>query len=342
VPWTTSLGTPRHDGSATESLPPSPGIQWTRDVGRAVRGTPAIGRDVLVLGLVERHVMLLERETGAPYWRSSVSGTIRGGPLLRDDRVFVATEATPAAHIYALRLSDGRPAWRTASDGVSAPLALDGDALFAGTERGVVLRLAARTGDVVWHRRLFGSVRAAPVPTPAGLVVATTADTLYLLDPTSGAIVRQRPTPGPVVAPPATDGGRLYLGTLRGVVQALPLTTLDPDWEVQLPDAIYGTPALAGDTLYALARDGTLAIVPVSDPAAHRTLRLGVVAVAGPTVTRSGVLIGTVSGEVLLIDPATGVALWRDEIAGPIETPPLLRDGQLVVVGGRGDIHTYR
>ena len=100
---------------------------------------------------------------------------------------------------------------------------------------------------------------------PAGLVVATTADTLYLLDATSGAIVRQHATPGPVFAPPATDGTRLYLATLRGVLQALPLTTLEADWEVQLPDAIYGTPALAGDTLYALARDGTLAIVPVRD-----------------------------------------------------------------------------
>jgi len=342
VPWTTSLGTPRHDGSTAESLPPKPTAQWTRDVGRAVRGTPAIGRDVLVLGLAERAVMLLARETGEPFWRSGVSGTIRGGPLLRDDRVFVATEATPAANIYALRLNDGRTAWRTASDGVAAPLALDGDGLFAGTERGMVLRLAARTGDVIWRRRLFGSVRASPVPTPAGLVVATTADTLYLLDATSGAIVRQHATPGPVFAPPATDGTRLYLATLRGVLQALPLTTLETDWEVQLPDAIYGTPALAGDTLYALARDGTLAIVPVRDPAARRTLSLGVVAVAGPTVTRSGVLIGTVAGEILLIDPASGVALWRDAIAGPIETPPLLRDGQLVVIGGRGDIHTYR
>ena len=286
--------------------------------------------------------MLLERETGGVFWRSSVSGTIRGGPLLREDRVFVATEATPTAHIYALRLSDGRTAWRTASDGVTAPLVLDGDALFAGTDRGMVLRLATRDGNIVWQRRVFGGVRAAPVLTAAGLAVATIADTLYLLDRGTGAILRQRPTPGPVFATPATDGQRLYLGTLGGVLQAVTLPTLELAWEVSLPDAIYGAPALAGDTVYALARDGTLAIVPVACPDERRTLPLGVVSVAGPTVTRSGVLVGTVSGEILLVDPATGVARWRAQVAGPIENPPLVREGQLVVVGGLGDIHTYR
>jgi hypothetical protein len=29
-------------------------------------------------------------------------------------------------------------------------------------------------------------------------------------------------------------------------------------------------------------------------------------------------------------------------VDGPVEQPPLVRDRQLVVVGGRGAIHTYR
>ena len=105
-PWPTHLGSPRHDVSAAETLPPTPAAQWRRDVGRAVRGSPAIGRDVLVLGLAERAVMLLERETGSVFWRTSVSGTIRGGPLLSADRIFVATEETPTARVYALRLAE--------------------------------------------------------------------------------------------------------------------------------------------------------------------------------------------------------------------------------------------
>jgi hypothetical protein len=71
-------------------------------------------------------------------------------------------------------------------------------------------------------------------------------------------------------------------------------------------------------------------------------LRLDVVSVAGPTPVAAGVLVASVSGEVLLVDRAEGKILWRARLDGPIEQPPLVRDRQLVVVAGRGDIHTYR
>jgi hypothetical protein len=69
---------------------------------------------------------------------------------------------------------------------------------------------------------------------------------------------------------------------------------------------------------------------------------LGIVATAGPTPLASGVLVGSVSGEVLLVDRSNGAILWRAQVAGPIEEPPLVRERQLVVVGGRGNIHSYR
>jgi hypothetical protein len=49
-----------------------------------------------------------------------------------------------------------------------------------------------------------------------------------------------------------------------------------------------------------------------------------------------------VGGEVLLVDPASGQVNWRAQVHGPVEQPPLVVDRQLVVVGGRGDIHSYR
>ena len=56
----------------------------------------------------------------------------------------------------------------------------------------------------------------------------------------------------------------------------------------------------------------------------------------------SGVLVASVSGEVLLVDRRSGAILWRIELDGPIEQPPLVRDRQLVIVAGRGDIQAYR
>jgi len=81
--------------------------------------------------------------------------------------------------------------------------------------------------------------------------------------------------------------------------------------------------------------------VAVDAPAAATSHALGIVATAGPTPIVSGVLVGSVSGEILLVDRG-GSILWRAQVAGPIEEPPLVQGRQLVVVAGRGDIHAYR
>src|SRR5437870_2719126 len=168
--WPAYLGTPRHDAAAAESLNADPRPLSTVDVGRAVRGSPALGETVLAVGTVERVVALVELATGQALWRTRLSGTISGGPLLEGDRLYVATEASPDAKIYALRLRDGQPIWSTRTESVVAPLALEGDTLYAATETGEVLRLETAGGRVTWRRRLpgGGAARAGPVPAAGG------------------------------------------------------------------------------------------------------------------------------------------------------------------------------
>lgn len=340
--WPAYLGTPRHDACAAESLNTDPRPLWRTDIGRAVRGSPAIGETIIVAGAADRIVALVDRATGQALWRTRVAGTIHGGPLLEADRLYVATEATPDARVYALRLRDGHALWSTKTESISAPLALDGDTLFAGTETGFALRLETSEGKITWRRRLPGAIRAPPVPTAAGIAVATTADTLYLLDRATGQVRARLPTPGTVLGGPALDGARLYLGTTSGRVLAVDLPALTVAWEFVASDAVYGAPAVVGDTVYALARNGTLLLIPTHGPSEARSLSLDIVATAGPTPLASGVLVASVSGEVLLVNRASGAVVWRIQLDGPIEQPPLVRDRQLVVVGGRGDIHSYR
>jgi len=340
--WTAYLGSARHDAAAGESLNPDPRPLWRASVGRAVRGSPALGETILAVGTVDRTVVLVDRTSGEVLWRQRVDGTIRGGPLLDEDRLYVATEAQPEGRVYAIRLRDGKPIWRARVGSVVAPLAYDGEALYAGTEGGAVVRLEPEGGRVTWRRALSGAIRAAPIATPHGLAVVTTADTLYLLDRATGQVRARLATPGAVLGTPASDGRRVYLGTTDGRVLAVNLPELTVQWEHAAGDAVYGAPALAHDTLYVLTRDGHLWLIPVDEPAAAKSYALGIVATAGPTPIVSGVLVGSVSGEILLIDRGNGSILWRAQVVGPIEEPPLVQGRQLVVVAGRGDIQAYR
>jgi len=342
--WTAYLGSARHDAAAGETLNPDPRPLWRTSIGRAVRGSPALGETILAVGTVDRNVVLVDRTSGEVLWRQRLDGTIRAGPLLDEDRLYVATEAQPEGRVYAIRLRDGKTIWRTRVGSVAAPLAFDGDALYAGTEGGAVVRVDAegQAGTVRWRRALSGAVRAAPVATPHGLAVVTTADTLYLLDRATGHVRGRLATPGAVLGTPATDGRRVYLSTTNGRVLAVNLPELTVRWERAAGDAVYGAPALSHDTLYVLTRDGHLWLIPVEEPGAATRHALGIVATAGPTPIVPGVLVGSVSGEILLVDRGSGTILWRAQVAGPIEEPPLVQGRQLVVVAGRGDIHAYR
>ncbi len=342
--WPAYLGSARHDAGADETLNPDPRPLWRADIGRAVRGSPALGETILAVGTVDRNVVLVDRTSGDILWRRRLDGTIRAGPLLDEDRLYVATEAQPEGRVYAIRLRDGRQLWRTRVGSVAAPLAYDGEALYAGTEGGAVVRIDPEGdgGRVVWRRVLTGAIRAGPVATPQGLAVITTADSLYLLDRATGQVRARRATPGAVLATPATDGRRVYFGTTDGRLLAVNLPDLTVQWEHATGDAVYGAPALAHDTLYALTRDGHLWLIPVDQPGAVTRHALGITATAGPTPIVPGVLVGSVSGEILLVDRATGNILWRAQVAGPIEEPPLVQGRQLIVVAGRGDIHAYR
>jgi outer membrane protein assembly factor BamB len=340
--WPAYLGTPRHDACIAESVNADPRPLWHTTVGRAVRGSPALGETVIVVGVADRVVTLVDRATGQALWRARLAGTIHAGPLLDGDRIYVATEATPDARVYALRLRDGGTLWSTKTESIVAPLALDGDTLYAATEAGTVLRLETDGGKVTWRRRLGGGARAAPVPAADGIVVATTADTLYLLERASGQVRTRVHTPGAIIAAPAFDGARLYAATTAGRLLAIDLPALSVAWDLPAGDAVFGAPALAHDTVYALARNGTLWLVPKDRPSEARSFALGIIATAGPTPLASGVLVASVSGEVLLVDRRSGAILWRVELDGPIEQPPLVRDRQLVIVAGRGDIQAYR
>lgn len=340
--WPVYLGSPRHDVSAGESLAADPQLVWRADPGRAIRGAAALGDSVIAVGTTDRAVVLLDRATGQRVWRRGVPGTVAGGPLLAGDKVFVGTQAVPDGRVLALRLRTGKTVWNVKSGGVTAPLALNGATVVAATDAGQVLALDAATGARRWRRSVGRAVHTTPVPTPEGIVIATLGDSLFLLDADAGTVRARCAVPGTVLGTPATRGRRLYAGTTAGHLLALSVPDLQIVWDHPVQDAVYGAPALVGDTLLAVTVAGTLWRVPVDDPDAARAVPLGVPATAGPTPIAGGVLVGGLTGDVVRVDDRTDAVGWRTHRRAPIEAPPLLQSGELLLVLGDGTVEVWR
>jgi outer membrane protein assembly factor BamB len=344
VTWPVYLGSAAHDAGASVRMDAAPKAGWRSDAGREVRGAPAAGKGVIALGTTDKLVILMGTDSGQILWDRRVGGTVHGGPVLSGDRIYAATEESPSGRVYALEMRSGKVIWNAKTGGVAASLALAPDHLFAGTETGTVIALDPHSGDVQWRRELSGSIHAAPILTRAGLFVATTSDSLFLLNPANGDVRRRVSAPGAILATPASDSAHVYLATATGTVASVDPATLDTAWTLKVPAGVYGSPALVRDTLYVLTRTGQLVTVPLAAPRAMHAVDVGVVAVAGPTPLANGVLVADVAGTVHCVDPMTGAERWSVTVpgGGPVEQPPLVWDGLLIIVGNRGQVVTYK
>src|SRR5207237_9274327 len=123
--------------------------------------------------------------------------------------------------------------WRTEPERLGPPRAPAADRLSAEAGAGTVLGLEPGGGKAPGGGGLpGGGPRAAPVPVGDGIVVATTADTLYLLERASGQVRTRLHTPGTMIAAPALDGARLYAATTAGRLLAIDFPALTVAWDL--------------------------------------------------------------------------------------------------------------
>jgi outer membrane protein assembly factor BamB len=207
---------------------------------------------------------------------------------------------------------------------------------------GTVSRIALADGAVRWRARLTGAIRAAPVPAPGAVLVATAADTLYRLADSTGAVIRRRPTPGAVLAAPALADSTLIIGTSTGRIEALDPVTLRLRWTLDLGAPVVGSVAVFRGTVYTVSARGRLVAVPLAGPAeAARSTEVGLVMRAGPMPVPGGLFVCGVNGEVVRFD-AELVRRWSTRVEAPLSEPVLVDGRSLLVVSQRGDVVLYR
>jgi outer membrane protein assembly factor BamB len=309
-------------------------------LSRGISGAPAVGEDVLALSQTDRQVALLDRVTGEVLWRSRLSLPLGAGPLLAYDRLLVA-EQTAEGRVRALRLVDGRVIWSARAGDVAAPLAIADSVVYAGTTAGDVLQILTSNGTRRWTTRLSGAVRAAPVPVGGGVVVATDADSLFLLDARSGAVLVRRASRGAILAALALEDSGLVVGTAAGWLAALDPTSLAERWSFEAGEPVVGAVAVRHGTVYAMTGPGTLVVVPPQGPGAARKLSIGLVTRAGPAPARGGVYVCGVTGEIVLVD-SLGNRLWNTRLDGPVNEPMLADGSTLFAVSQRGEVVAFR
>lgn len=214
---------------------------------------PIVVEDEVLVGFSDGTLLALDRARGDARWQRRIGAgrypDLVAAPVVADDdtrMVYVSGYYEPFA---ALDIREGRTVWSAptgAADRSTLLVAQGRDLLVQPGTDGKLRAWDARTGDPnwTWDSRSSGAL-SAPVSTPAGIVVASTDKTVFLIDPESGDEVwRYVPDGGidGVSVTPAVDGRQVVFITNAGRIVSLraprPPRGSDRDDGVRIPRRI--------------------------------------------------------------------------------------------------------
>lgn len=219
--------------------------RWRIELGSGIPAAPAVGDDLVVIGLEDGRVVAVNRETGEEVWTAETGGQIRATPTIHGNFVYVASFDK---RVYALRLHDGRTAWSyDAGEVVEAPIAVGTDGrVYAVDKWRYLTALDATTGEVRW-RRDIGGTSCEPIVREGSVLVAAHDRMVLRLSAADGKELSRYRTAAPIAAAPTVHDGSLYVGTKDGELWVYDIGSGDVRWRFDARDAILTSPLIAGE-----------------------------------------------------------------------------------------------
>lgn len=125
-------------------------------------------RGEFILGSYDGILHKIDGATGKRIWAEKLGGAIGSSPLIIDEQVFVSVEMPPdGSYFYSLDIYGGKTLWKTSLyPGLShASLAFDAknNVLVGGTNRGLLVALAKKSGQEIWKYQSQGKIIATPL-----------------------------------------------------------------------------------------------------------------------------------------------------------------------------------
>lgn len=200
---------------------------------------PAVQGNTVVFPFSSGQLLAADTTSGLTTWTAQIAGSRTGRAItaIRDmtgDPVIsngVVYGGTSAGRINAVELGTGIEQW-SSRDGANSPVVVAGGSVFAVNDQAQLVRLDAATGGLIWRIDLpyytdqrvkrQDRIHAHYGPVLAGgrLFVASSDGVMRVFDPGSGQLVGQGAIPGGAASAPAVAGQTLYVVSRDGQLHA--------------------------------------------------------------------------------------------------------------------------
>lgn len=145
---------------------------------------------------------------------------------------------------------------------------------------------------------------------------------------------------GPVTAEAAIAGGRVYVGTGKGVLHCLEAATGREVWRFTAKDAIAAAPAVGRERLFVAANDGRLYALRLDTGAelwqfsGEDKMSSGAVLIPALDGAGEWVLVNGYDGTTRVLHADDGRVVWTYKTDDYINGSPAVVDGRFLVFGG--------
>lgn len=204
--------------------------RWQIRTGFTIASTPAVWRDLAIVGDASGTVRALALNSGRERWKFRTGGPVYSTPDVAADRVVITSTD---GGVYALSASNGRLLWRvkTARPIVACPR-IAGDVVYVGSSERKFRALSLADGRPVWEfGGVAGFVETRPLVHDGKVIFGSWGGPLYALDARTGAPVWTwwGDKPGALLSPaacwPVAAAGKVFIVAPDRMMTALDVRT---------------------------------------------------------------------------------------------------------------------
>ncbi len=225
--------------------------------------TPTVVGDVIFIGSCAGNFYAINKATGKVQWsydirRDGKQQSFHGDPLVTDDLILIGTDYSCApdgiGHVYAFERDSGKVRWKYRSTSVPTDIVQIGSNVYFGSFQDKWSSVDLDTGDLNWSFSTGISNKdcdmpKAPVTDGNRLFIAGLDGIIYSLDGSSGHVTWKRKLPAAPSTALALRDKTIYVGTNDQRIYRLNAETGTVMSELAVEAKPVGRPAFANDSL---------------------------------------------------------------------------------------------
>jgi len=334
--WPLFRGNSAQSGVAKCALPETLAKLWSFKTEDGIQGSPVIMKDTIFVGALDGNLYALDLATGKKKWAYH-GVAMKAAPAVRDGAVYIGDIE---GNFHCVDAASGKKRWTLATHGqIASPANFAGDKILFGSYDHH-LYCVTTEGKIVWQFKTKEKIHGSPAIVDDHVLVGGCDQSLHVIDLATGNKIATITLGSHCGASVAVRGQHAYIGNMDSKFLALDWKKGEMLWrfEGKRGGAFYSSAAVTDEFVVAGSQDKHVR-------AWQRTTGKEVWAFAtrgrvdsSPVVVGQRVIVGSLDGNLYLLDLAGGGELARFAL-GPIPGSPAVCSQGIAVATFGGEVH---